>query len=59
MDTESQIVLNESDSCSICLQTIDETLKCITNCNHIFCRRCLHEWFDELYTIMVYYIFST
>ena len=46
MDTESQIVLNESDSCSICLQTIDETLKCITNCNHIFCRRCLHEWFD-------------
>ena len=47
MNTESQISLNETNNCSICLQIMDESEKCVTNCRHIFCRDCLHGWFDR------------
>ena len=36
------------NSCSICLiQYIPIEQKCITNCNHSFCKSCLDTWFDE------------
>ena len=44
MDTESQISLN---NCPICLNSIDELNKCIMSCNHVFCRECIHKWFDK------------
>ena len=36
------------NSCYICLiQYIPVEQKCITNCNHSFCKSCLDTWFDE------------
>ena len=36
------------NSCSICfIQYIPIEQKCITNCNHSFCKSCLDTWFDE------------
>ena len=34
-------------TCTICMEDkyIDE--ECITNCNHIFCKNCIHEWFEK------------
>lgn len=34
-------------NCSICLKdNILQEEKCLTNCNHSFCNKCLDEWFD-------------
>ena len=34
--------------CSICLTTnICQNNKCITQCNHSFCKQCLDKWFDK------------
>jgi hypothetical protein len=33
-------------TCSICMEEIDIENKCITNCNHEFCKKCLHDWFE-------------
>jgi E3 ubiquitin-protein ligase SHPRH len=31
--------------CSICFEPF--ILKCITSCNHKFCKLCLHRWFQK------------
>ena len=36
-----------NDSCIICFNNIPEESLCKTNCNHIYCRDCLHTWFDR------------
>jgi hypothetical protein len=41
--------MNETinDSCIICFNNISEDSLCRTNCNHIYCKGCLHTWFDR------------
>ena len=41
--------MNETinDSCIICFNNISEDSLCRTNCNHIYCKECLHKWFDR------------
>ena len=41
--------INETinDSCIICYNNILEESLCKTNCNHIYCKDCLHTWFDR------------
>ncbi len=36
-----------NDSCIICYNNISEELLCKTNCNHIYCKDCLHKWFSR------------
>ena len=36
-----------NDSCIICFNNIPEDKLCRTNCNHIYCKECLHTWFDR------------
>ena len=33
------------NQCSICLLNIKD--ECETNCNHLFCKKCLHKWLDN------------
>jgi len=33
--------------CPICMDEIAEEGKCITECNHQFCKECIHLWFDR------------
>ena len=33
--------------CPICMDEITEEGKCITECNHQFCKACIHLWFDR------------
>ena len=33
--------------CPICMDEITEEGKCITECNHHFCKVCIHMWFDR------------
>lgn len=40
-----EINIDDNFTCSICMEEIDIENKCITNCNHEFCQKCLHEWF--------------
>jgi len=41
--------MNETinDSCIICFNNIPVESLCKTNCNHIYCKDCLHTWFDR------------
>ena len=32
--------------CSICLNSLDNETKCITNCNHEFCIDCIEKWLN-------------
>ena len=41
------IINNEIFSCPVCLNDIIEDEKCLTNCNHFFCKECLHTWFER------------
>jgi hypothetical protein len=39
---------NDSNDCSVCLtENILPTNKCITECNHQFCKDCLDTWFNK------------
>lgn len=38
---------NEYFNCTICMEELDIKERCITNCNHIYCTKCLHEWFNK------------
>ena len=39
---------NKLITCSICLEeNIDNDELCKTNCNHIFCKKCLDDWFNK------------
>ena len=43
-------VLNSNSlllSCPICMEEITEEEKCITECNHHFCKTCIHTWFER------------
>ena len=33
------------EDCPICFESFIS--KCITNCNHNFCKLCLHKWFEK------------
>ena len=33
--------------CPICFDKINRENECVTNCHHIFCKRCLDNWFDK------------
>ena len=39
--------MNSEDTCIVCYNSIDDKDKCITNCNHIYCKDCLNVWFDR------------
>ena len=41
--------MNETinNSCIICFNNIPLESLCKTNCNHIYCKDCLHTWFDR------------
>jgi len=48
---DADVVINETplvglNDCSICLQTIEDSLKCTTQCEHQFCKSCLDRWFN-------------
>ena len=52
-DTYSDNSPNESDKCSICLETFQDVSGNIivtVNCNHYFHRECLREWFKRRLT---------
>jgi len=38
---------NGSFTCPICMNEITDEEQCITECNHHFCRVCIHGWFDR------------
>jgi len=38
---------NGSFICPICMNDITEEGQCITECNHHFCKECIHKWFDR------------
>ena len=39
---------NKLITCSICLEeNINNNELCKTNCNHIFCKKCLDDWFNK------------
>ena len=33
--------------CPICFNDIISEKECITDCNHIFCKDCLNNWFEK------------
>ena len=33
------------EECSICLDLYID--KCVTSCNHSFCKKCLNKWFSK------------
>ena len=39
--------MNNDVTCIVCYNTIDDKDKCVTNCNHIYCKDCLNKWFDR------------
>jgi len=39
--------MNTNDTCIVCYNDIAYKDKCITNCNHIYCKDCLNVWFDR------------
>lgn len=34
-------------TCSICMEDLDITEKCKTNCEHEYCEKCIHDWFKK------------
>jgi hypothetical protein len=36
----------QNKDCSICLNSLDNETKCITNCNHEFCIDCIEKWLN-------------
>jgi hypothetical protein len=40
-------MFNQNYECSVCLTEINDSDKCITDCNHEFCKQCLDKWFDS------------
>lgn len=36
-----------NNNCPICLTPILPEDKCIMNCSHVFCKTCLHDWFNR------------
>ena len=44
--SEDEITLN-MDTCPICFNDMNFDSRCITNCNHEFCKSCLDNWFDK------------
>lgn len=36
----------ESKDCSICFNTLKNETKCVTNCNHEFCKNCMDKWLN-------------
>ena len=50
--TESLNLNNENTSdeifsCPVCLSEKGEEDRCITECNHEFCKECINKWFDK------------
>ena len=39
--------MNSNNTCIVCYNTIEKGNICTTNCNHIYCKSCLNEWFDR------------
>lgn len=35
------------EQCTICFNSITEENRCTTECNHIFCKKCIDLWFDQ------------
>ena len=35
------------NECPICLDNCDPTMFIKTNCDHRFCEKCLHDWFEK------------
>ena len=38
---------NEFFNCPVCFSDKSEVEKCITECNHTFCKNCIHSWFNR------------
>ena len=36
-----------NEPCIICFNYTTKESMCMTNCNHIYCKDCLHTWFDR------------
>jgi hypothetical protein len=47
LNIDIEINSDDNFTCSICMEEIDIENKCITNCNHEFCKKCLHDWFKK------------
>ena len=45
-------ISTEIENCSICLT---EVSNCITNCNHIFCYKCINKWNNTKEKIFCHY----
>lgn len=39
--------MNSDNTCIVCYNTIENRNICTTNCNHIYCKSCLNEWFNR------------
>ena len=37
--------MSSDDSCPVCLEQLDTSVT--TGCNHVFCEKCIDEWFDR------------
>ena len=50
-DVNGNINRDSNSSCSfvcpVCMNDITDEEQCITECNHNFCRGCIHLWFDR------------
>jgi|MEHZ01.4.fsa_nt_MEHZ011299769.1_4 hypothetical protein len=40
-------IIYMNEACIICFNYTTEESLCLTNCNHIYCKGCLHTWFDR------------
>ena len=40
LNIDIEINSDDNFTCSICMEEIDIENKCITNCNHEFCKKC-------------------
>ena len=48
-DSLNIVVTDSSCSfvCPVCMNDITDEEQCITECNHNFCKGCIHMWFDR------------
>lgn len=46
VDMEEDSDDKETNECTICFEDL-EGKKCITDCDHIYCEKCLHAWFNK------------
>jgi hypothetical protein len=47
IEVSDDIITDDTFTCTICMDIYDNKNKCLTNCNHEYCKKCIHAWFDK------------